>query len=74
VNPRLHNDRSFLFHVCLENDTLRRMELFPASLQYAGVRLARGAERVATLDRMEELSAEMGTVFRRRNDRLELEL
>jgi poly-gamma-glutamate capsule biosynthesis protein CapA/YwtB (metallophosphatase superfamily) len=70
VDPRLRNDRSLLFHVTAEDGELRRLELFPVSLPYARVELAGGAEREAILGRMEDLSAEMGTTFVRREDRL----
>ena len=73
VDPRLRNDRSFLFRVSMEDGALERLELFPVSLPYARVELARGAEREATLDRMVGLSAEMGTAFDRGEDRLVLE-
>jgi hypothetical protein len=64
---------ALLGDVMLERGAMRRLELFPMTLQYARVRLGRGAEWVTTLDRMEKLSAEMGTVFGRREDRLVLE-
>jgi poly-gamma-glutamate capsule biosynthesis protein CapA/YwtB (metallophosphatase superfamily) len=73
VDPRLRNDRSFLFRVRVEDGEFRRLELFPVALSYARVELARGDEREAILDRMENLSAEMGTAFARREDRLVLE-
>ena len=73
VDPRLRNDRSFLFRVSVEAGALERLELFPVSLPYARVELARGAEREAILDRMVGLSAEMGTAFDRGEDRLVLE-
>ncbi|HEX2729658.1 MAG TPA: CapA family protein, partial [Rubrobacteraceae bacterium] len=74
VDERLRNDRSFLFRVSVEGGELRRMELFPVSLSYAGVELARGAERGEILARMEFLSAELGTVLQHRADRLVIEL
>ena len=73
VDPRLRNDRSFLFRVSVEDGALERLELFPVSLPYARVELARGTEREAILDRMVNLSAEMGADFDRREDRLVLE-
>jgi poly-gamma-glutamate synthesis protein (capsule biosynthesis protein) len=73
VDPRLRNDRSFLFRVTVEDGTLERLELFPVILPYARVELARGTEREAILDRMVSLSAEMGTAFDRSEDRLVLE-
>ncbi len=73
VDPKLRNDRSFLFRVCVEGGDLRGLELFPVALPYARVELARGDERDAILERMVELSAEMGTTFDRREDRLVFE-
>jgi poly-gamma-glutamate capsule biosynthesis protein CapA/YwtB (metallophosphatase superfamily) len=73
VDPRLRNDRSFLFLVSVDGSQLRRLELFPVSLPYARVELARGAEREAILHRMVALSAELGTAFVRREDRLVFE-
>ncbi len=73
VDPRLRNDRSFLFRVSMEDGALERLELFPVILPYARVELARGTEREAILDRMVSLSVEMGTAFDRGEDRLVLE-
>jgi len=73
VDPTLRNDRSFLFRVSVEGGDLGRLELFPVILPYARVELARGDEREAILDRMVNLSAEMGTDFDRREDRLVFE-
>ena len=73
VDPKLRNDRSFLFRVCVEGGDLRGLELFPVALPYARVELARGEEREAIFGRMVELSAEMGTTFDRRKDRLVFE-
>jgi poly-gamma-glutamate synthesis protein (capsule biosynthesis protein) len=73
VDPKLRNDRSYLFRVSVEGGVLRRLELFPVVLPYARVELAAGDERSAVLDLMQSLSAEMGTAFERREDRLVLE-
>jgi poly-gamma-glutamate synthesis protein (capsule biosynthesis protein) len=73
VHERLRNDRSLLFRVSMENGALRRVELLPVSLSYARVELAKDTEQEAILDRMESLSAEMGTIFARREDRLVFE-
>jgi poly-gamma-glutamate capsule biosynthesis protein CapA/YwtB (metallophosphatase superfamily) len=70
VDPKLRNDRSFLFRISVEGGDLKGLELFPVALPYARVELARGDERGAILGRMVELSAEMGTTFDRREDRL----
>jgi len=72
VDPRLRNDRSFLFLLSMNGSDLERLELYPVSLPYARVELARGEEREAILERMASLSAEMGTVFDRSEDRLVL--
>jgi poly-gamma-glutamate capsule biosynthesis protein CapA/YwtB (metallophosphatase superfamily) len=70
VDPRLRNDRSFLFRVSVEGGDLERLELWPVILPYARVELARGDERRAILDRMASLSAELGTALVRGEDRL----
>ena len=72
VDPRLRNDRSFLFCVSVEDGVLERLELFPVVLPFARVELARGTEREAILDRMVSLSAEMSTSFDRSENRLVL--
>jgi poly-gamma-glutamate capsule biosynthesis protein CapA/YwtB (metallophosphatase superfamily) len=73
VDPDLRNDRSFLFRLSTEDGELRRLELFPVVLPYARVELAAGEEREMILGIMQDLSAEMGTTFERREDRLVLE-
>jgi poly-gamma-glutamate capsule biosynthesis protein CapA/YwtB (metallophosphatase superfamily) len=73
VDPNLRNDRSFLFHVSMEDGDLKRLELFPVVLHYARVEIATGDEREVVLGRMVGLSAEMGTTFDRHEDRLVLE-
>jgi poly-gamma-glutamate synthesis protein (capsule biosynthesis protein) len=73
VDPRLRNDRSFLFCVSVEDGDLERLELWPVSLPYARVELARGDERRAIVDRMVSLSAELGTSLFRGEDRLVFE-
>ena len=73
VDPDLRNDRSFLFRLSLEGGEFKRLELFPVVLPYARVELAAGDERSAILGLMQDLSAELGTTFERRGDRLVLE-
>jgi poly-gamma-glutamate capsule biosynthesis protein CapA/YwtB (metallophosphatase superfamily) len=73
VDPRLRNDWSFLFRVSVEGGTFERLDLTPVKLSYARVDLATGGEREKILDRMERLSAEMGTAFARREGSLVLE-
>jgi poly-gamma-glutamate capsule biosynthesis protein CapA/YwtB (metallophosphatase superfamily) len=73
VNPELRNDWSFLFKVSLEEGRFTRLDLTPVKLSYARVDLAKGDERERIVDRMERLSAEMGTVFARREGALVLD-
>jgi poly-gamma-glutamate capsule biosynthesis protein CapA/YwtB (metallophosphatase superfamily) len=73
VNRELRNDWSFFFRVSVEEGRFERLDLIPVKLSYARVDLATGGEREIILDRMEHLSAEMGTVFARREDALVLE-
>lgn len=70
VDPYLRNDRSCLFLISLEGGIPRRLEIVPVSLGYARVELARGSEREAILDRMSELSLELGTKWERADGRL----
>ena len=74
VDPRMRNDWSFLFRVSVEEGKFERLELTPVKLSYARVDLAKGGEREKILDRMERLSAEMGTVFARHEGALVLEV
>src|SRR5215204_716535 len=73
VNRKLRNDWSFFFRVSVEEGRFERLDLIPVKLSYARVDLATGGEREIILDRMEHLSAEMGTVFARRKGALMLE-
>ena len=73
VDPKMRNDWSFLFQVSVEGGRLERLDLTPVKLSYARVDLATGGERETILDRMERLSAEMGTFFARPEGTLVLE-
>jgi poly-gamma-glutamate capsule biosynthesis protein CapA/YwtB (metallophosphatase superfamily) len=73
VDPRLRNDRSFLFEISLERGEFRCLRLSPVTLSFARVQLAKGSEREVILDRMVNLSAEMGTHFARQEDQLVFE-
>jgi poly-gamma-glutamate synthesis protein (capsule biosynthesis protein) len=73
VDPKLRNDWSFLFQVSVEDGRFERLDLAPVKLSYARVDLATGGERETILNWMEHLSAEMGTVFARREGALVLE-
>jgi poly-gamma-glutamate capsule biosynthesis protein CapA/YwtB (metallophosphatase superfamily) len=73
VNPELRNDWSFLFQVSVVEGRFERLDLIPVKLSHARVDLATGGERETILNRMEGLSAEMGTVFTHREGVLVLE-
>jgi poly-gamma-glutamate synthesis protein (capsule biosynthesis protein) len=73
VDPKMRNDWSFLFRVSVEGGTFEGLDLTPVKLSYAQVDLATGDEREIILDRMERLSAELDTVFARREGALVLE-
>ena len=70
ADRELRNDWSFVFRIALEGRSLRRITLFPVALRYARTERAQGRERALILERMERLSAEMGTRFERADDRL----
>jgi poly-gamma-glutamate synthesis protein (capsule biosynthesis protein) len=70
VDQVLRNDRSCLFRVTFDAGRLRRIELFPVTLDVARVALARGEDFAAIAARMQMLCAELGTAFGRRADRL----
>lgn len=73
VDPRMRNDWSFVFRISSEGGEFQRLELFPVVLSYARTGLAVGEEREEILERMEHLSAEMGTVFSRHEGALVFE-
>src|SRR5918994_4583151 len=73
VNHELRNDWSFFFRVSVEEGRFERLDLIPVKFSYARVNLVTGGEREIILDRMERLSAEMGTVFARREGALVFE-
>jgi poly-gamma-glutamate capsule biosynthesis protein CapA/YwtB (metallophosphatase superfamily) len=73
VDPGLRNDWSFLFRVSVEGGAFRRLDLTPVKLSYARVDLATGGERGEILERMEGLSAELGTALARHEGTLVLE-
>ena len=66
MNRELRNDWSFLLRVSVAEGGFERLDLVPVKLHYARVDLATGGERETVLNRMDLLSAEMGTVFARR--------
>lgn len=73
VDPRLRNDRSFVFTASFEGREFVGLELVPVSLSYAHVGLVAGEEREAILKRMGLLCFEMGTTTSRREGALVVE-
>jgi poly-gamma-glutamate synthesis protein (capsule biosynthesis protein) len=70
VDPVLRNDWSCLVMATYEGRRLGRLELLPVVLTYARVRRATGTTLQAILQRVQSLSAELGTRLRRHEDRL----
>lgn len=72
VDPVLRNDWSFLFRLRFEGARLRSLEMFPVTLEYAAVRLARSETRDIICERMRGLSRELGTELDYEDGRLVL--
>jgi poly-gamma-glutamate synthesis protein (capsule biosynthesis protein) len=69
VDPVLRNDRGLLFRLLIEEGQIRRLDLLPVVISKCQVNLATGAHRTAIVERIRGLSAEMGTVVQRSEDR-----
>lgn len=74
VDPRLHNDWSFIFLVEADGAGLRRLRLVPVQLHLARVDRADGETFEAIRRRMEDLCTEFGTPLGRTVEGLELVL
>ncbi len=68
------NDQQFFFLVTATASGVERVELVPVLISLAQVNIARGAVSDQIYDRMQELSAAMGTEVRREGDRLVIEV
>lgn len=61
VDPFLRNDHSFLFQVEIDHLGLRQLKLKPVIISKSQVNLATGEHKNWCIERMQELSAELGT-------------
>jgi poly-gamma-glutamate synthesis protein (capsule biosynthesis protein) len=66
------NDWSFVFLLRFADGQFAGLEMVPVQLRFAKVELARDPQRAAIMQRMQALSAELGTVLVRGGDRLTL--
>jgi poly-gamma-glutamate synthesis protein (capsule biosynthesis protein) len=73
VDQRLRNDWGLLFRLEVDRAGIRQFELIPTVIGRCQVNRARQPDREAIADRIEALSAEMGTTLTRRGDRLWIE-
>lgn len=72
VDPLLRNDQSFIFLVTATKSGARSLELIPTKINDLQVNLAQSSERDEIVNRMEQLSAELGTTFTKKEGRLYL--
>jgi poly-gamma-glutamate capsule biosynthesis protein CapA/YwtB (metallophosphatase superfamily) len=73
VDPTLRNDWGLLFRAHTGETAVRRIELDPVLIANCQVNLATGATHQAIAERIQALSAEMGTQVHRAGDRLWIE-
>jgi poly-gamma-glutamate capsule biosynthesis protein CapA/YwtB (metallophosphatase superfamily) len=73
VHPELHNDWGLLFHLEADRTGVRRIGLIPAVIRHRQVNRAVGLDHQAIVDRIEVLSAEMGTRIHHEGERLWIE-
>ncbi len=73
VDPLLRNDRGFLFMVDFDT-SVRTIELYPIVIDHFQVNLAAGEDNEQVIERMEKLSAEMGTRLKRSDGKLCVDL
>lgn len=74
VDPEIRNDRSFVFLTEIEDQQVRSLRLVPIRIRSGRVGLGRGSDFEETCDRMEVLSAELGTGLEREDDGLVIRL
>lgn len=74
VDPEMRNDRSFVFLVDVEGRRVRALTLVPILLRSGEVGLGRDRDFEETCERMQVLSAELGTRFERNRDGLVVRL
>jgi poly-gamma-glutamate synthesis protein (capsule biosynthesis protein) len=74
VDPELRNDWGLLFHLEVEEAAVRRIELIPVVIRHRQVNRAQEPAHAAIAQRVERLSAELGTTIHRQGDRLWIEV
>ena len=74
VDPRLRNDLGFYYRVGLTPQGPQAVDLLPVAIQAGQVNRATGGDRDWILERMQGLSAELGTDLAVHGGRLRLEL
>lgn len=73
VDAYLRNDLSFLFLCELNSSGLRKLKLIPLRIGNMQVNIAKGEDRSWSIERMKDLSSQLGTNFPEREE-LELDL
>ncbi len=63
VDPVLRNDRSAFFEVTVDKNGIKRVQLIPVLINDMQVNVAEGEEKRAIIDRMKQLSQELGTLI-----------
>ncbi len=73
VDPVLRNDRGLIFRLLVEEKQVKHLDLLPVLISKCQVNLATGSHRKAIVERISNLSAEMGTVIYSSAERLWLD-
>lgn len=74
VSPLHRNDQQFLFLLTVTSKGVKRVELVPLVISYMQVKQAKGKAIDDICERMVQLSAAMGTEFRREDNRLVVDI
>lgn len=74
VDPELHNDWGLLFRLEADRAGVRGIDLIPVEIRHRQVNRAVGRERERIAERIERLSAEMGTSIHHQGDRLRIDV
>jgi len=74
VDEELRNDQTFLFLVALSKDKIEKIELFPGLISLMQINMATGLEFDEIINKMTNLSEEMGTEIIKKKDKLEVVL
>ncbi len=73
VDAELRNDWGLLFRLEVDGSSVRRIELIPTAIRHRQVNRATEPERAAIAERIEGLSAELGTTILHQGERLWIE-